>query len=87
MAMTTTAMSASSFHPALPNDPNCQNTIRESAVSLNMYCIALMPAEKMELMATPARTMVSADTEVNFTSAMMIPVAIIDHRNAHMVMK
>ena len=84
---TTAATMVSSSHPAFPRDPNCQNTIMDRAVSLNMYCRALIPAENIELIATPARTMVSADTVVSLTSAMITPVAIIDHRKAQMVMK
>ena len=81
----TVAMSVSSFHPAFPMEPNCQKTMVDSAYSLNMYCSMLMPAEKMELSATPARTMVSGLTFVTLTNSMMMPVAIMAHANALIV--
>jgi|GEM_PF-3367363 len=63
-------------------DPNCQNTMVERAYSLYMYWSMLIPAENMELSATPARTMVSGDTLVTLTSTIMTAVAIMAQTKA-----
>ena len=47
-----------------------------------MYWSMLIPAENMELSATPARTMVSGDTLVTLTSTIMTAVAIMAQTKA-----
>ena len=73
-------MGRRSSHPVLPRSPKVQKTRLVSWISLAKYWISVVAPLSMELMATPARTIPSADTCLNRDSPRMTMATAMEPR-------
>ena len=78
-------MRAISCQPARPRLPKVQYTTVATMTSSAKYCTRVVPPVNMELMATPARTMVEGVTPRTRERARISTVVAIPPKNAQAV--